>query len=100
MRMKIKKTDFAKRLSPHTRGWLDAKDWRKLLPIIRDVVAEILSEGNSVQTDWGEFYCKENFKHSIKSPLLDGKEVFTKNKYQVRCSCSEKLKELVNGKYK
>jgi nucleoid DNA-binding protein len=96
--MKLKKSEFAKRLSPHTRGWLDAKDWKHILPIIKTVIGEVLSEGmyDSIQTDIGEFSLVENKQEKVWSPII-GKEVPVKHKYQVRCSCSNQFKELVNG---
>jgi len=92
--MKIKKTDFAKLLSPHTRDWLDAKDWLKLLSIIRDVLGEQLMQGNSIQTHFGEFYRIENLHKTI---FLNGKEIPIKNKYQARCSCANQFKGIVNA---
>jgi len=95
--MKIKKSEFAKRLSPHTRGWLDAKDWRKILPIIKTVIGESLVQGHTVQTDFGEFSKIENKQKEVRSPLMGGEYVPIKNRYQARCSCSSQFKEIINS---
>jgi nucleoid DNA-binding protein len=99
--MKIKKTEFAKLLSPHTRSSedinLDAKQWGKILSILKKVIGQELLKGNSIFTPFGEFYRIDNPQRTIKS---HGEEIPIKNKYQVRCSCSESLKEIVNAERK
>jgi nucleoid DNA-binding protein len=95
--MKLKKSDFSKLLSPETRGWLDAKQWGKIRKIIKKVIVQELLKGNSIQTEFGEFSCVENLRSTT---IFNGKEIPIKNKYQVRCSCSNQFKEIVNGKRK
>ena len=86
--------EFAKKLSPRTRGILDAKEWVKMLKIIYEELAEELSKGNSVRTPFGEFYIIENAREMV---VVNGQEIPVRHKYQVRCSCSRNFKETVNA---
>jgi predicted ester cyclase len=95
--MKIKKTEFSKLLSPHTRGWIDSKGWREILLIIRNVIGEELIKDNIVHLPFGEFKKFPNKQKTIQTAVCGNKDVPIRHEFQVRCSCSNQFKGIVNA---
>jgi nucleoid DNA-binding protein len=98
--VKLNLSDFSKLLSPHTRGYLDAKQWVKILKeVFTEVLIDELSKGNIVHLPFGDFSIVPNSQTIIKNSVNGEKNVPIKNQYQVRCSCPETFKEKVNQKF-
>jgi nucleoid DNA-binding protein len=61
----LKKTDVCKELAKRTRGKVDSKGWMKLLKILREVIADLTSNGYKVATPLGSFEAKEMAQRQI-----------------------------------
>jgi len=93
---KINASEFCKLLSPHTRGQVNAKQWKDLLKILQMEIGKQLNQNDcEIHLPFGTFSKIENKQQFIKKSINGVENVPIKNKYQARCSCNQ-LKELVN----
>lgn len=93
--MNIKKSDFYRLLSPHTRGEADIKKWRKYCGIIRDVIIEQIKDGNRVCTPFGIFEMRDAIRAT--SGVCSGSPQLGHVK-EIKYSCTDSLKEMLNDR--
>jgi hypothetical protein len=94
---KIFLKEFSKILATYTRGWLDAKDWRKVLRVLPEAIGKELLKDNIVLLPFGKFSRIENPTTLIEKSINGKKNVPIINKYRATCSCSRHFKEIING---
>jgi hypothetical protein len=98
--MKINLTELSKLFSSQTRGWLDAKTWRKIFKKQEEILIDLLSKYDNIHLSFVKFSVTKNSQDTIPNAVNGEKDIPIKNKYSIRSSVPTSFKEKINGKRK
>jgi hypothetical protein len=98
--MKINLTQLSKLFSAQTRGWLDAKTWRKIFKKQDEILINLLSKYDNIHLPYVDYSVFPNPQEFIPNAINGEKNIPIKNKYSIRASVPTSFKEKINGKRK